>query len=399
MKLRFNFSPENLLKKTILLMFLISIAVKINADLFYYSNGYYPFWSSIRHVLFAALIVFSLLIYLGLPVDNRGKWERPMLIAIGFSLLYIFVSIILAVNQNRPFIRAFEMSYMQTSSIVLVYCFINIYTKKELSFLMRTTFCILTFQYILSNFNLLITPQNFLEIRFFDSYSPFESSLFSGYIYGLFIYFTLFDENKFFVYSSFIVNFLVFKRINVLVSVVLLLFGNKISYKEKSKNFTKWILIIIFTFLPILAYEFMIGTGVNFILELFPQFDVQGLFMGRDWFLKTLLNSNYESYGLGSAGVEISSLLRVSGLELDGITMYLELGFLGVFGVSYTWWNFTESNKKNIIIVLIFMINYLTSWQLADTYAVFFNVITMALISNYGCLSKSEEALDYVLDY
>lgn len=396
----FNISPTNILRKTIPILLFISILVKINADSYYYSNAIYPSWSSMRHILVVVIIGISFIVYIGLPVDNRGKWKKPMTIALGFAISYLVISVFMAVRLNKSFTRAIEMSFLQTSSIILAFFFINIFSKKEISRLMRAIFILLTVQYIISHLDLLLVPQNFLEISFFDSYSPFESSQFSGYIYGMLIYFTMFDENKFFIYASFIMNFLVFKRINVLVSIFLVIFGRKISYEKNISNSLKWFVIILFTILPIIQYHAMLGSGIDFILQIFPSFDVQGLLMGRDWFLNTLLNSNYESYGLGSSGTELYSLLTHTGIELDGIVMYLEMGLYGLFGASFTWWNFTEMKLKNFVIILIFMVNYLTSSQLIDTYAVFFNLITVALITNYGRLDeKEEQSVDYALEY
>lgn len=396
----FNISPTNILRKTIPILLFISILVKINADLYYYSNAIYPSWSSMRHILVVVIIGISFIVYIGLPVDNRGKWKKPMTIALGFAISYLVISVFMAVRLNKSFTRAIEMSFLQTSSIILAFFFINIFSKKEISRLMRAIFILLTVQYIISHLDSLLVPQNFLEISFFDSYSPFESSAFSGYIYGMLIYFTMFDENKFFIYASFIMNFLVFKRINVLVSIFLVIFGRKISYEKNISNSLKWFVIILFTILPIIQYHAMLGSGIDFILQIFPSFDVQGLLMGRDWFLNTLLNSNYESYGLGSSGTELYSLLTHTGIELDGIVMYLEMGLYGLFGASFTWWNFTEMKLKNFVIILIFMVNYLTSSQLIDTYAVFFNLITVALITNYGRLDeKEEQSVDYALEY
>lgn len=396
----FNISPTNILRKTIPILLFISILVKINADLYYYSNAIYPSWSSMRHILVVVIIGISFIVYIGLPVDNRGKWKKPMTIALGFAISYVVISVFMAVRLNKPFTRAIEMSFLQTSSIILAFFFINIFSKKEISRLMRAIFILFTVQYIISHLDRLLVPQNFLEISFFDSYSPFESSALSGYIYGMLVYFTMFDENKFFIYASFIMNFLVFKRINVLVSIFLVIFGRKISYEKNISNSLKWFVIILFTILPIIQYHAMLGSGIDFILQIFPRFDVQGLLMGRNWYLNTLLNSNYESYGLGSSGTELYSLLTHTGIELDGIVMYLEMGLYGLFGASFTWWNITEMKLKNFVIILIFMVNYLTSSQLTDTYAVFFNLLTVALITNYGRLDeKEEQSVDYALEY
>lgn len=382
MKISFNFSASGIIKKVLFILFIISIMIKIQADLFFYENSFYPSWSVVRHIMFVVIICLAFLIYIG--VSNRGKWSKPAAVATVIYLLFLGASVVMAINANQPFNRALEVTFMSLSPIILTYFFVNIYSKKEINSFMRTTFIFLTIQYIFSKYDVLISFDSWLQIDFFQSFSPFESSAMSGYFYGFLIYFTLFDYNRFFVITSFVLNFLVFKRVNVLFSIILVLLGNKNFSDKKISISTKWFLIIAFTLLPILEYYMLTGAGINKILEIFPKFDMQGLLMGRNWFLSTVLNNGYKSYGLGSFGTELYNLLMRMGLELDGVQMYLELGILGVFGTSYMWWNFTERNLKNVIIVFLFMLNYLTSAQLGDSFAVFFNTLTMAMISNYG---------------
>lgn len=81
--------------------------------------------------------------------------------------------------------------------------------------------------------------------------------------------------------------------------------------------------------------------------------------------------------------------------------MYLELGLLGVFGISYMWWSFAEKKLKNVVIVFLFMLNYLTSAQLSDTYAVFFQYANNCYDCKVWNFSKNERKVqssyeDYV---
>lgn len=392
MELRFELSLSKVIKNVIPILFVLSIFIKIQADLYFYSNYYYPTWSNIRHILFSLILFLLFILYIG--ISERKKWIKPMLIMLFFSLLYLAISIVLVIIQKQTFIRAFEVTFMRTIPILISYFFVNVYSKREINIFMRTLFLILSFKYIIDYYSLLLTPENWRQINFFQSYSPFESSAMSGYFYGFVLYFCLFDTNNLFKVYSFIMNFLVFKRINVLFSILLFLLGRYIPEEKKIKNSTKWFLIALFTILPIAEYNLILGEGLNTVIKIFPQFDLQGLLMGRDWFLRTIVNSNYQSYGLGSLGVELYKLLLKTGLELDGVQMYMELGIIGTFGISYTWWNFTERYFKNVIIVLLFMINYLTSAQLGDSYAVFFNTLTIAMISIYSNSTNREGKLN-----
>lgn len=387
-----NASPETiikaLIKKITPMIFLISILIKIQADLFYYQQQFYPSWSNIRHILFLLILILLWLVYLG--QENRKKWTRPVVNMIVFSILSLLISLGMSLYAKQPVSRALEISFLQTTPVIMVYFFINVYSKREIDTFIRSIFVVLFFRYLINKVALLVVPSNWLQIDFFSSYSPFESSAMSGYFYGFLIYFCLFDRNKFFLFLSFTANFLVFKRLNVIFSVILLFFGGRISKDSKIKESTKWILIIIFTIIPIIEYRILLGSHFETILKIFPQFDLKGMLMGRDWFFNVLVNNNFKGYGLGSVGNELFKLIGRKGLELDGVQIYMELGILGVFGISYVYWNFAEKYLKNIIIIFLFMINYLTSAQLSDSYSVFLNLLTISMISVYGTFSNKK---------
>lgn len=297
MEVRFKISITNFIKKLLPFLLIVSIIVKIQADLFFYQYKFYPSWSIMRHIIFVVIIILAALLYLGVP--DRHYWKKPTLIAVGISLIYLLVSIIMAISANEEFSRSIEITFMRVSPIILTYFFINIYSKKELSNIVRLTFILLTFQYFISKMDVLLEPESWLQINFIQSYSPFESSAMSGYFYGFLIYFTLFEYKRSYVFFSFIMNFLVFKRINVLFSIFLVIFGNKIPNKKEIRNFTKWVLIILFTVLPVLEYHMLRGSGLNKFLELFSELNVQNLLMGRDWFLNTYLAVDMKVTGWG----------------------------------------------------------------------------------------------------
>lgn len=361
----------------IILLLVISIAIKIFADLIYYDLLSYPSWSIFRHILFFGVFLLLVFQFSVNKYKNKYTFDELKKIILFLSLV-LCISLINSVIGNDFTTKTLAQLYFIGSPAIMAILIVDSFSIDEIDTFFKVLFLAVATIYIYYKISDLTNINNYLLIDFWNSYSPFESSAFSGYFYGFMVYFSMTKTNKKNIWSflGIIFVFLTFKRINVIVSFIFLLSGHLIKSEKKFSKLSKYIMITIFTILPVFTYYIMKPDILFNIARKLGFEDTKGLMMGRDNFFYLLKSYHYKSYGLGSMDVTLNNLTG-HGFELDGLRIYMELGIIGCLIMASFFWNITERYFINGIIVFIFFINYLTSAQLVDNYSLLFMFITI----------------------
>lgn len=364
------------------ILMIISIIIKVEADNIFYQTVAYPTWSILRHVLFAACTAILFLIYIFKNKDVIYFKKEFMIISILTFLLGI-ISIILISKNGGHILFVFKSLYFFYTPCCYVFLLINTFDKERIEMLMKWMFLTTVILYVIHNFSQLIILSNWTKIDFLNSYSPFESSAFSGYFYGFMMYFNLATDNKKISLFTVIMNIITFKRINVIFSV--LFFILSILNLKNKKISSKWkiFFIFLFTIIPGLQYKLMNPNSLDKIAVLLGFDDIHGLLMGRDNFFYTVMSTNFKSSGFSSASATLQAVTGHS-MEMDGLSTFMELGYLGTFLISSSLWIIISTNIGSYFLMFVFFINYLTSTQLGDTYSL------MLLFLTVGVINKNE---------
>jgi len=375
-------------------LFFLSIPIKISADFNYYNSGVYPSYSIFRHIFMLVSFILITFNYMNKKVKGtNGKKLFTNMI----SLITIFMTLSLfLIVKNEDFAESTISSfYFVIVPILFSYFLINSVEMKKIDFYFKTFFCIISLMYIIDKFSVFMNIENIFRINFFESYSPFESSAYSGYFYGFMIYLCIVQKDKVFGFLSVLMVFLTFKRINTLVAIPIYVIACRFKMNKKVSKYIINGITIMFILLPIFEYRILIDSeALRNIAQMLGFYDSKGLVMGRDYFVELLVNNNFESLGFGSIGSFFDSLVGKKGIELDLVQIYIELGIIGISSISITFWQGINRDILSVIILFVFFINMLTSYQLTDSYALFFNTITLYYLQT-GKVNFNESKSDY----
>lgn len=358
---------------------MLSIIIKISADLEYYETLSYPSWTIFRHItFFLSMILLGILFFMTKKKQVYGK--KLLYIYIIFIGLIFTLSIFYSARTGKFSNNTISHIYFLLGPYLYVFFLNNLISEKEIDKFVNTTFLLCVCLYLNYRSDRLLVLNNYFQINFWNSYSPFESSAFSGYFYGFMVYYTLKTKKIGWSILSILMVVLTFKRINVLLSILFLIFGLMVSVEKKIPKIIRHSMVLLFTILPMISYYIMRTDKIVDVAYNLGFQDTKGFLMGRDYFFNLLIGLDFESYGLGSADDTLRRLTG-HGFELDGLRIFMELGFIGVLAFAITFWTLTKDNLTNIFIMFVFFLNYLSSAQLTDNYVLLFMFLTMSLIN------------------
>ncbi|MFD1466070.1 hypothetical protein ACFQ4L_08340 [Lapidilactobacillus mulanensis] len=365
--------------KNMNLFFLItSVAIKVQADNIYNHTLTYPWWSIGRHVLFGASLILVAIVFF-LEQRKSFCFLREL------KQLTVMIALIMLVSVGFLAINGGSITYLLKSVYFIYSAFLygflllNIYSREEINQLVKWFFLLVMILYLFEYYPVLIVADNYMQINFFNSYSPFESSAFSAYFYGCMMFFTLATTNKKLSLLSIAFNLLSFKRVNVIFSIIFFVISLSRWGYFRVKKWILYLLIVLFTIIPAVEYQLMTPSVIEKIASYLGFTDVHGLLMGRDRYFFEVINSNYRAAGFSSATNRLQQLSG-HGMEMDGLSTYMEMGILGTSIFSFGFWKFSGSVFRNIFVMFVFFVNYLTSSQLGDTYSLLLLFLTVCLV-------------------
>lgn len=230
------------------------------------------------------------------------------------------------------------------------------------------------------------------EMDYATSSSPTESSIFAGISIILCAFYCYCRNNTVLTVLSTIYAIATFKRLAIIFAIAFFVIPIFVDPNKKVPSYIRQIMKMVF----------LCGTGIYYLLllpqsgrifeELFHQSQDQYT-MGRSSFLRTLLSTNYQSYGYGSSAIVIGR-----SLEMDYLQIAIELTPIALFIFINGYWSILGNNLYLTIFMLFQSFNFLTSHSLNSNYAwgIAFIFIGMVIYMpqyqmNHGCKTAKLE--------
>lgn len=301
-----------------------------------------------------------------------------------FKYLMLFITIIIIYTVIRSLIaEKFSFRTMQELLFLvcpMLYCYfsINSFEKEDIETNMKYGFIIAFVAYIISlgmNFNTILN--SLLNASFGNSASQLESHVFCGFSLAFCMFFCYYDDNKIYKVISLLFVIMTFKRLFIVMGIVLFIIScskkrnNPIS---KKKYFICAIGLII---LSILYYNMMIPQNVR-TLESEFNINISKLTSTRSDRMRMLENSSYETYGFGSSTEYMYNRFGAA-LEMDIVKIIIELGYLPVIMLIFSYLYFAKSNLYSFTFMIFLILNLILSSGLTGSFSwtLFFMSIAM----------------------
>ena len=329
-------------------------------------------------------------IFINLNFNDYKKkkiYGKKLFYTLGIGIIFLILSIIKAKEVGYTLnLRTIVQIGLIVMPAMYVFCFINIFSVKDIIKFMKFTLVVLIIIYFcekphnLSNF---FNISNWTKISFMNSLSFTESSLCAEVFLQLFLFFYYFsniknnDINnkslKICLYISLIFTVLSFKRLGIVFAFSVIILGKIVDFRGEISSKFVWLFALFFTVMTIFYTKFMQG-------QIFTNVDIYKFSTGRDYILSLWEKQDYFSYGYGTSMLIINRYL-----EMDLVQIYIELNTLAVFVFSYGFFRISYKNIYAIMIMLYTFMNMLTASSLPWSLGWIILLITISIISSDKC--------------
>lgn len=339
--------------------------------------------ANIRYYFMFILSIIGL-ITLAYRSKFRGTYSNKLLLTILVGLFFLIISKVKADSVGYTLdIRTFVQIFLIVCPSLMAYSIVNNFSIREIINIMKVTTIITIFGYFMESSH---SISNFLNIsnlspfKLFSNGSILESSMCSEVFVQLFCFFFYFkdlnfenEEKKsleFFSKLTFCFAVMSFKRLAVVFCILLPFICKFINLKGRNYKKRYIITSIIFCVLTVLYSEFMKG-------ELFTNIDVYTFSTGRDYILSLWKSYNYFSYGYGTSMLVIGRYL-----EMDLVQIYMEIGLVSVFVISFVYFKIVNRSNYSYLIMLYSFFNLLTASSFPTPVSWIILFITVGVIAS-----------------
>lgn len=352
---------KTLISKVNVILFILMYAFRSFTDAIFVARGIESnIWVNVKYII---LVISCALCFIQLFKSEKELIFKKEFNSLAIVIIFLsIISFIMVLISGKYYSSLLENIIKFTLPCIYVFLLLNTMEFKDIYICMSGALILSFVGYIIE-----IGPENFtlsniLSIDFNSSFSPFESNFAAGSAIAMCTFFMYFRKNRVLKYLSLFFALLTFKRLAVLFALLLFFLPRIIDINKqvskKQRNFIK-ITFVILTF----VYFWLLTPQSN---ELFKNIfgQTQREFtMGRSDFLRTIINSNYVSSGLGSTTDFLGR-----GLEMDLIRIYLETGIIGLIIFIIGYWNCAGNCVYTYIYMLFQFINLLTSHSLSNSF-------------------------------
>jgi hypothetical protein len=220
-----------------------------------------------------------------------------------------------------------------------------------------------------------------LASSFGNSYSELESFTFCGLAVAFCLYFCYYNKSKFFMFMSIFFVFMTFKRLFIIISIVLLVLAQfKLREKPVGRGPLRFVIVCMFIFA--VTYYFVMQPDVVQKIENTYAVSVSKLTTTRSDRLRWLLNSEFSSYGFGSSTEFLYNRFSVA-LEMDAVKIIVELGFMPLYLFVRSYLKFSAANVYTFLFMVIMILNLTVSSGLTGAFAWSIIFISISMITIY----------------
>lgn len=271
--------------------------------------------------------------------------------------------------------------------ILYAYGLINTLKYKQIEKAMFGTLLISFVGYIL---NVGLNPIDFVRalanMNFGASESILESSQFAGTAIAVALYYLYYRRNKIGFFLSIMFVILTFKRLAIVVVIVLLFLPKVLDLTVPvKKNLFRFICLFVF-FAGVVYFQLMLPENKEIVRHYFGSgFDK--FTMSRYWRFSLIYdNPSYFNYGLGSTYDFLMERYNFT-LEMDICKLLMEVGYVAVFFFIYQYFYSVKRNLYCTVLMGYLFLNMITSHCLASMFTwiiVFLTVGTIQFIEPNG---------------
>lgn len=253
--------------------------------------------------------------------------------------------------------------------IVLAYSMLNILSESELYRCMVAVLIVCLAGYIVELRTQGISISSVFSASLDEGNSSTESSGFSDIALMLTFYFAFFGGKKLPLIVSAAFTVLAFKRLAMLVAVIVLVIGlfrpglERVRVRRGAITFLKVATLA----LTALWVWMLLPEQQSLFVSFFGRTPLD-FTMGRSESLRYLWLSNFQSYGYGSANETINALFGVP-FEMDLAKIAFELTPLATVLFVWLFWNVAGMSLWGVLIVGYYMLNMITSDSLTSNFA------------------------------
>ncbi len=344
-------------------IFLISVLVQA-VTIQYESDGII---SKIKYLICLVGILVGSVTLLHKKKNTVMVYELEKILQICF--IFLIVTVFFSLLAGKWNDRAATELILMVLPIVYAFFLVNALSVKQINVCMGIILLISMCAYL---FDLHMGFGEFISALFSMnpevSYSSLESSVFAGVSIALALYYLYYRNNKIFCLLSVLFVFFTFKRLAMLV-VILLIFLPKIV--DCSKKITKRTLLLTKIFIMIfsVAYFMLLTPEVASWVQNHWNFSLDNFTMGRSWrFRLVYKNPNFINTGLGSTWEFLHKYWDFS-MEMDIIRLMLEVTPLGVFFLINNMLDIAKKNRYCFIVMIYLIFNLITSHSLANMFS------------------------------
>lgn len=383
MKLHRNLHIKNPLKNPIpiinSLLFFLMIFTKSYGDAMLANNRAMGFSDDVKYLFLILATALGFLIIL------NGGDRYPQLLQKEKKSFQLVIIIWLIISIGTAFFNDYFHIVVIKYWIYIILPFVYAYSVIKTSSFSTIQFyfkaaliiCFLCYVFVEKGRDL-FSINNFLKVSYVDSSSPFESSYSAGASIALCAFFSYYRKgNRFWLLLSMIFCFLTFKRLALIMMGLYFLLP---IITDKEKQICKgWILAAktFFVIAPIML-SVMLKPGAVAAMENMWHINLDHFMQGRIILYHTLLNSEYRMAGLGTTfGYMNHAIGKLSGIELELLQMYLEVGVVGLAVFVNHCFNLAKQNIYCTAVVGFTMFNMLTSSSLSNPFSWVFLYLTI----------------------
>ena len=289
----------------------------------------------------------------------KKEFKSIIIITIAFAIFSLILELVRQQFTTYTYLAIWRLFYPG----LVAYIVSNFISDEQLDKLMKVLLFVLSIAYVVEiGLNTFIVS-NFALIGEEGTNSPFESSYFADPALLFFCYFYYRKRKSFYSIFSAIFVFLTFKRLAMLLVLLLIFLPRKVNIYKKIN--WKW--------QNVAKVFFILVTPIYFVIVLHDRTNFSA---SRWYYLKNLLSSNFKSYGYGS----IKDFLGYQ-IEMDLISIMIELGVLGLVIFVWFYWNLCGDTLFGYLMWGHLFANLVTSHTLENAYASMLRLVVIGCIT------------------
>lgn len=293
------------------------------------------------------------------------EFNKLMMLVVVFSVVSLTLQAMTGKLSTTVYIELFKFAM----PIVLAYCILNALDDEEVRGCMVCVLFVSLVAYFFELRSQGASFSSFFSADFDDFNSETESSGFAEIALMLVFYFAYVEKSKACLIISSIFSILAFKRLAMIVTLMVLLlciFVPKVMQVRVPKKLIT-VLKVLTLFTALIWVWLLLPAQEQLFTDLFGK-NPSVFTMGRSDTLRYLYLGDFHSYGYGSANETINAAFGVP-FEMDLAKIAIELTPIAAFLFVWLFWDLAGDSFFGVIIIGYYIINMITSDSLNSNFA------------------------------